>query len=124
MKIYRYREGRPTTELCQLSVAIFPFDPHIYGMKTTMEIPDDLYRRAKTQAAAQNRKVKDLITDGLKAVLEQDASLSERNQSSEQVLLALDEILLCPASSAGRIVELQEDARKSRAEGWDRNDLP
>ena len=89
-----------------------------------MEIPDDLYRRAKTRAAAQNRKVKDLVTDGLKAVLEQDASVSERNESSKQVLLALDEILLCPASSVGRIAELQADARRIRAEGWGRDDLP
>jgi hypothetical protein len=93
-------------------------------MKTTMEIPDDLYRLAKTRAAAQNRKVRDLVTEGLEAVLARDASLPGRPESTEQVLLALEEILLCPASSAGRTADLQAEARKSRAEGWDRNDLP
>lgn len=93
-------------------------------MKTTIDIPDDLYRQAKTRAAAQNRKVKDLVSDGLKAVLDQDTSVSERNKSSEEVMRALDEILLCPASSAGRIAELQAEARKSRADGWDRNEMP
>ncbi len=93
-------------------------------MKTTMEIPDDLYRRAKTRAAAENRKVKDLVTEGLTAVLERDVAASEPNESSEQVLKALAEILLCPASPAGRTAELQEDARRMRAEGWDRDDMP
>lgn len=94
------------------------------GMKTTMDIPDDLYRQAKTRAAAQNRRVRDLVTEGLEAVLAQAVSVTERSESSEQVLLALEEILLCPPSSAGRTAELQAEARRSRAEGWDRNDLP
>jgi len=93
-------------------------------MKTTMEIPDDLYRRAKTRAAAENRKVRDLVAEGLTAVLERVVAASEPNESSEQVLKALDEILFCPASPDGRTAELQEDARRIRAEGWDRDDMP
>lgn len=38
-------------------------------MKTTLEIPDELYRRAKVQAAHENRKMKDLVTEGLRLVL-------------------------------------------------------
>jgi hypothetical protein len=38
-------------------------------MKTTLEIPDELYRRAKIQAASENRKMKDLVSDGLRVVL-------------------------------------------------------
>ena len=38
-------------------------------MKTTLEIPDDLYRQAKVQAAHENRKMKDLVTEGLRLVL-------------------------------------------------------
>ena len=38
-------------------------------MKTTVEIPDDLYRQAKVQAAHENRKVKDLVSEGLRLVL-------------------------------------------------------
>lgn len=38
-------------------------------MKTTLEIPDDLYRQAKVQAAQDNRKMKDLVSEGLRLVL-------------------------------------------------------
>ena len=38
-------------------------------MKTTLEIPDDLYRQAKILAAHENRKMKDLVSDGLRLVL-------------------------------------------------------
>ena len=37
--------------------------------KTTIELPDDLYRRAKLEAAASGRKLKDLVEDGLRHVL-------------------------------------------------------
>lgn len=38
-------------------------------MKTTVEIPDDLYRKAKAEAALRGRKVKDLVEEGLRSVL-------------------------------------------------------
>jgi hypothetical protein len=39
-------------------------------MKTTVEVPDDLYRRAKAEAALRGRKLKDLIEEGLRLVLQ------------------------------------------------------
>jgi hypothetical protein len=39
-------------------------------MKTTVEVPDDLYRRAKAEAALRGRKLKDLIEEGLRLVLD------------------------------------------------------
>jgi len=39
-------------------------------MKTTVEVSDDLYRRAKAEAALRGRKLKDLIEEGLRLVLE------------------------------------------------------
>jgi hypothetical protein len=39
-------------------------------MKTTVEMPDDLYRRAKAEAALRGRKLKDLVEEGLRLVLE------------------------------------------------------
>jgi hypothetical protein len=38
-------------------------------MKTTIEMPDDLYRAAKAEAALRGRKLKDLIEEGLRLVL-------------------------------------------------------
>jgi hypothetical protein len=38
--------------------------------KTTVEVPEELYRRAKALAALQGRRLKDLIEDGLRLVVE------------------------------------------------------
>lgn len=38
-------------------------------MKTTIELPDDLYRRAKSEAALRGHKLKDLVEEGLRLVL-------------------------------------------------------
>src|SRR5438045_9457166 len=40
------------------------------SMKITVEVPDDLYRRAKAEAALRGRKLKDLVEEGLRLVLE------------------------------------------------------
>jgi hypothetical protein len=39
-------------------------------MKTTLELPDALYRRAKSMAALRGRKLKDLVEEGLRLVVE------------------------------------------------------
>lgn len=38
-------------------------------MKTTIELSDELYRRAKAFAAIRGRKLKDVIEEGLRLVL-------------------------------------------------------
>lgn len=38
-------------------------------MRTTVDIPDELFRRAKSEAALQGRKLKDLVEEGLRLVL-------------------------------------------------------
>jgi predicted component of type VI protein secretion system len=39
-------------------------------MKTTVEIPDELYRRAKAEAALRGRKARDLVEEALRLVLD------------------------------------------------------
>ncbi len=39
-------------------------------MKTTMELSDELYRRAKAFAAMKGRRLKDVVEEGLRIVLE------------------------------------------------------
>jgi hypothetical protein len=39
-------------------------------MKMTIEVPDDLYRKAKSIAALRGRRLKDLIEEGLRLVVE------------------------------------------------------
>jgi hypothetical protein len=39
-------------------------------LKTTVEMPDELYRRAKAEAALSGRRLKDLVEEGLHLALE------------------------------------------------------
>ena len=43
---------------------------HAYPMKTTIELPDELFRKVKAEAALRGRKLKDLVEEGLRLVLE------------------------------------------------------
>ena len=55
-------------------------------MKTTIELPDALYRQAKASAALNGRKLKDLVEEGLRLVLE--APRKGRRQRSLAELMA------------------------------------
>jgi hypothetical protein len=39
-------------------------------MRTTIDLPDALFRRAKSEAALRGQKLKDLIEEGLRAVVD------------------------------------------------------
>ena len=41
-----------------------------FYMKTMIDLPDELYRRAKSEAALRGRKLKTLIEEGLRLVLD------------------------------------------------------
>ena len=43
-------------------------------MRTTIDIPDELFRRAKARSAMEGRKLKDLITDFVEQGLAREAS--------------------------------------------------
>jgi hypothetical protein len=43
-------------------------------MRTTIDIPDELFRRTKARAAMEGRKMKDLIADLVERGLEREAS--------------------------------------------------
>lgn len=40
-------------------------------MKTTLDIPDPIFREAKARAALEGRRLKDIVTEGLRLRLEQ-----------------------------------------------------
>jgi hypothetical protein len=52
-------------------------------MKTTVEVPDELYRRAKAEAALRGRKLKDLIEEGLRLVLASPQTARKRSSLAE-----------------------------------------
>jgi predicted component of type VI protein secretion system len=54
-------------------------------MKTTVELSDELFRRAKAEAALRGRKFKDLVEEGLRLVLQ--TPRSERARPSLEKLM-------------------------------------
>lgn len=51
-----------------------PVNIVIWVMKTTIEIPDVLFRKAKSRAAERGQSLKDFVTDALQARLAADSS--------------------------------------------------
>ncbi len=90
-------------------------------MRTTVELPDDLFRQAKSRAALQGRSLKDLVADGLKLLLQtpkgsQTPALSRRTQfpiikpkdparrlTLEMVAAAEEQLLNEEAAAHGRL---------------------
>lgn len=91
-------------------------------MKTTLELPDALYHQAKTRAAADKRKMKDLVSEGLELVLASRHSRKEGTDERQQVLHALDAILRSPPLPLGRVAALQAESQRLREEGWSRKE--
>jgi len=52
-------------------------------MRTTVDIPDDLFRQAKAEAALRGRKLKDLVVEGLRRVVESPAPRRARPSLSK-----------------------------------------
>jgi hypothetical protein len=69
--------ANPAVSLCILNAQTVSINMHlwVYGrfgvpvLKTTVEMPDDLYRQAKAVAALRGRKFKELVEEGLRLVI-------------------------------------------------------
>ena len=71
------------------------------SMKTTLDIPEDVYRRAKMKAAAEGRKIKDVVTEGLLAVLRGTAGPAEGSPVPSAFEAMQDACLVRMAESTG-----------------------
>lgn len=89
-------------------------------MKTTLDIPNDLYRQAEAVAASERIGIKDLVTEGL------HLALAERTKGEQRPtpLEALREIRRRPLHSPDEIARMMDESRRHRREGWNRDDLP
>jgi len=86
-------------------------------MKTTVEVSDDLYRRAKAEAALRGRKLKDLVEEGLRLVLEAPRE-SHRHRSLTALMKgargAVDSGVPDLASNPEYLTDFGHDARRHR----------
>jgi hypothetical protein len=86
-------------------------------VKTTVEVSDDLYRRAKAEAALRGRKLKDLVEEGLRLVLEAPRE-SHRRRSLAALMKgargAVDSGVPDLASNPEYLTGFGHDARRHR----------
>ena len=83
-------------------------------MKTTVEVPDELYRRAKAEAALRGRKFRELVEEGLRLALE--TPRKTRRQSNLAGLMkdaygVVDSALPDLASNPDHLAGFGRDAR-------------
>jgi len=52
-------------------------------MKTTVKVPDDLYRKAKATAALSGCTLRDLVEEGLRLVVERPVKTRHRERLAE-----------------------------------------
>jgi hypothetical protein len=87
------------------------------AMKTTVEVSDDLYRRVKAEAALRGRKLKDLVEEGLRLVLE-GPHKTHRRQSLAALMKpargAVDSGVPDLASNPEYLTDFGRDARRHR----------
>jgi hypothetical protein len=61
-------------------------------MRTTVDIPDELFRRAKAEAALRGGKLKDLVADGLRLLLGEQAP-SDAGQKPPRPKLSVHDLM-------------------------------
>jgi len=62
-------------------------------MKTTIEVPDDLYRRVKSEAALRGLKVRDLVEKGLARISHSVVDICRAREQAHD-LCVMDERIL------------------------------
>ena len=85
-------------------------------MKTTVELPDDLYRRAKSEAALRGHKFKDLVEEGLRLVLAQPGPRTKPSlaQLMKGACGVVDSGISDLASNPEHLAGFGRDARRNR----------
>jgi hypothetical protein len=87
-------------------------------MKTTLDIPNDLYRQAKAAAALEGIRMKDLIGEGLRLALE------ARGQGAKSLspLEVLREVRKKPLHRSDEVEAMMDLSEHRRREGWRREE--
>jgi hypothetical protein len=86
-------------------------------MRTTVDLSDDLFRRAKAEAALRGRKFKDLVEEGLRMVLE-----TPRPEASAEPRRTLHDLMaeFCGVGDSG-VSDLASDPK--HLEGFGRDSI-
>lgn len=87
-------------------------------MRTTLDLPDSLFRQAKARAALQGRPLKDLVADGLRLVLASpDTTVSAAPQRTQFPLVRAKDTTRLLTLEEVRAIEDQILEEEAKAHG-------
>jgi hypothetical protein len=88
-------------------------------MKTTIDLPDDLYRQAKAEAVRRGRELNDMIEEGLRRVLHEPSKSEETRRE-----LTLEDLMgeYCGIFDSG-IGDLATNPKYMAGYGRSKNDV-
>ncbi|MBX3668464.1 MAG: hypothetical protein KF778_08690 [Rhodocyclaceae bacterium] len=91
-------------------------------MRTTLDLPDDILRRAKITAVERGSTLRQLVIDALKNEMEQPSRISRKRLTTPPVKLAADSPLrtLSPDEVKRLDTQADADAEVKRANALDR----
>lgn len=78
-------------------------------MKTTVEIPDDLFRKAKAKAALQGIRLRDLIEYGLRLALETPPPATGQRTTFPLIEATGDTPPLTDEQVAATLIDMEEE---------------
>jgi hypothetical protein len=84
------------------------------NMKTTLEIPDELFREVKAKAALEGRKLKDLVAEGLRLIVSEPPKEIRKGVTFPLIRAMGQSQLKIPDDIAARI-ELADDLKRYEA---------
>ncbi len=85
-------------------------------MKTTIEIPDDLFRQAKAQAALQGMRLRELVEYGLRLAIETPPAPASGKRTAFPLIKASDRtVSLSDEQVAAALAELEEEDTQHHA---------
>jgi len=87
-------------------------------VKTTLEVPDELYRQVKARAALRRRKIKDYVAEGLRLALEVDYANDANDSKKLGPLAVFDEVRRHPLHQSEEVCKWMDAAYEERKSDW------
>lgn len=78
-------------------------------MKTTVEIPDELFRQAKAKAALEGIRLRDLVVRGLRLVVEQQSESTQLHRANFPLIHSPDPTQMVTDDDVARALAEEDD---------------
>lgn len=86
-------------------------------MKTTVEIPDDLFRQVKARAALEGLPLRELVTYGLRLALQAPLQVAKPRRAAFPLIRAtLGASPLTEADTSAALVEMDDEEARRHAD--------